>query len=151
MKLVQRSGPAARRAAVALMLLAVLLAGTGLYFMWVRPAFLPEDLRYTGLTPATTPEPLSRWLRIVFATWGGFMTGFGIVLAGIAGTLFTGRATTLHISVVAALAIAFGRFLYSNVILRSDFLWFIGLLAGLAAIASVLLLAARQPGGEEGP
>lgn len=30
----------------------VLLIGVGIYFLFVRPALLPEDIRYMNLTPA---------------------------------------------------------------------------------------------------
>ena len=42
--------------------------------------------------------------------------------------------------------IAFGRFLWSNLVLHSDFLWFIALLFLLALTAAIMLmLAARRP------
>jgi len=41
--------------------------------------------------------------------------------------------------------IAFGRFLWSNIVLRSDFLWFIALLFLLSLVAAVMLVVGRGP------
>lgn len=123
-----------------LAVLGVLTLGTGIYFMAVRPPLLPEDLRFTAVNPALLPPQFGAWLQIVFRTWGGFVTGFAIVLLGIAMQLLTGRNVWLRCGVALGLFVAFGRFLASNILLRSEYLWFIGLLFVLAAATAVLLL-----------
>jgi hypothetical protein len=127
-------------------LLGVSTLGTGLYFLFVRPAMLPEDFRFTGLGPELLPARMSEWLRIVFRTWGGFMVGFGVVLMGVAVYLVTARKVLLRWAVAAGLVVAFGRFLISNLALRSDYLVFIAILFGLAAItaAGLALWSGRE-------
>ena len=130
-----------RNAGFWLTALGVLTVGTGLYFMLLRPPMLPEDIRFTGIE---APSPgLLTWLSIVFPTWGGFMTGFGILLTGIGAFLFTGRRAWLRNATAVGVLVAFGRFLLSNLRLRSDFLWYISLLF-LVAVVTVVLLVVRR-------
>jgi len=117
-------------------LLGVSTLGTGLYFLFVRPAMLPEDFRFVELDPEQLPARMSEWLGIVFRTWGGFMVGFGVVLIGVAAYLVTARKVLLRLAVAAGLVVAFGRFLVSNLALRSDYVVFVAILFGLAAITS---------------
>lgn len=125
--------------------LGVLTLGTGLYFLLVRPSMLPEDFRFTGVNPSQLPARMSDWLGIVFRTWGGFTTGFGVVLIGVAVYLFTARKPVLMCATAAGLIIAFGRFLLSNIALRSDYLGFIAVLFCLAVITAVgLVVSCRR-------
>lgn len=71
-------------------ILGVLALGTGVYFLGIRPTLLPEDIRFTGMDGTTLPQPFIDWLGIVFRTWGGFITGFGIVIIGIGFATFAG-------------------------------------------------------------
>jgi hypothetical protein len=87
-----------------------------------------------------------RWLSLVFATWGAFIAAFGVVLFGVASALRTGGTRVLRRASALALMIAFGRFLWSNIVLRSDFLWFIALLFLLSLAAAVMLVV-----GDRGP
>ena len=55
-----------------LLICSVWLTGLGLYFMFFRPALLPEDLRYLGGTLAevyAAAPGLVPWLRRVFTSW----------------------------------------------------------------------------------
>jgi hypothetical protein len=69
---------------MALLALALLTVGVGVYMAFLRPPLLPEDLRALGVDIKALPPSLLRWLSIVFATWGAFITAFGILLLGIA-------------------------------------------------------------------
>ncbi len=129
-----------RFAACLLMTLGVLTLGTGLYFMAIRPALLPEDVRFTGVDPNLLPPQFLEWLRIVFRTWGGFITGFGILLLGISAYLLTGQNAFLRYGIAAGLLVAFGRFVASNILIRSEYLWFIAVLFGLAAVVALRFL-----------
>jgi hypothetical protein len=120
--------------------LGVLTLGTGLDFLLLRPAMLPEDLRFTGVNPAELPARMSEWLGIVFRTWGGFMAGFGVVLIGVAAFLFTARRALLHWATAIGVVVAFGRFLLSNLELRSDYLVFIAILFGLATVIAIKMI-----------
>lgn len=54
----------------------VLLIGVGLYFLFVRPSLLPEDIRFMKLTPAELQlvgDKLGSWLVHVFRVMGGYI------------------------------------------------------------------------------
>jgi hypothetical protein len=72
------------------------------------------------------------------------MAAFGAVLIGVAAYLVTARRVFLSWATAAAIVAAFGRFLISNLVLRSDYLAFIAILFGLAVItAAGLALSSR--------
>jgi hypothetical protein len=126
-----------------LLVLGLLTLGTAIYFLTLRPPMLPEDGRFTGIAPDAVPPRMADWLSIVFHTWGGFMAGFGILMLGVAGYMMTLRPAFLRWGTAVAIFVAFGRFLASNIALRSDFLPFIIALAVVGA-AAVLRLALRR-------
>lgn len=123
--------------------LGVLTFGTGIYFSFFRPPMLPEDMQFTGTNPSSLPPELLLWLGIVFRTWGGFMVGFGILLVTLGAHWLSTSPEWIRLGVPLALLIGFGRFLASNVILRSHFLWFVGSLFVLA-VASAWRIAAKH-------
>jgi len=125
--------------------LSLLTIAVGTYMSFLRPPLLPEDVRALGVDPNMLPPSLMRWLSLVFATWGAFIAAFGIVLLGVASALRTGGTRALRRASSLALMIAFGRFLWSNIVLRSDFLWFIALLFLLSLVAAVMLVVGRGP------
>jgi hypothetical protein len=120
--------------------LALLTIGVGLYVAFFRPPLLPEDLRALGVNAKSLPASLLAWLSVVFATWGAFIAAFGVLLLGIARTLSGARTDVLRWATAFAILIAFGRFLWSNLVLRSDFLGFIAPLCVLALATAVLLI-----------
>lgn len=128
-----------------LTILGVLALGTGVYFLGIRPTLLPEDIRFTGIDAATLPQPFLDWLGIVFRTWGGFITGFGIVIIGIGFATFAGDAKWLRYGTAAGILVAFGRFAYSNVVISGDYLIFIASMFVVALIAAALLLWKSGP------
>jgi hypothetical protein len=135
-----------RAAARLLLALGVLTLGTGSYFIFFRPAMLPEDVRLTGVDPSLLPSAMLDWLTLVFRTWGGFMLGFGTLMLSVSAYVLTTRATLLAWGVVLAVIVAFGGFLATNVILHSDYLWFIGVLFALALFTSLrILLTSTRP------
>ena len=121
------------------LVLGVLTLETGIYFLWLRPPLLSEDILFIGVAPDVLPPPLLDWLGIVFRTWGGFIAGFGALLMGIGTFMLTGRARWLYWATALGILAAFGRFFISNIVLRSDFLWFVAALFLLAVAAAVLL------------
>lgn len=143
-----RSGASTDRAVAGVVgALGVLTLGLGLHFLFVRPAMLPEDSRFTGVAPAELPARMSDWLRIVFRTWGGFLAGFGVVLVGVAAYLFTAPRVLLCWAAALGVFVAFGRFLFSNLTIRSDYLAFVAVLFGLAVVAAVgMIVSSRQRG-----
>lgn len=123
-----------------LTILGVLAFGTGIYFLGIRPTLLPEDIRFTGIDEATLPQAFLDWLGVVFRTWGGFITGFAIVIIGIGVSTFSGDAKWLRYGTAAGILVAFGRFAYSNVVISGDYLIFIASMFVVALIAAALLL-----------
>lgn len=128
---------------ILLLVLGLLTMGTAVFFLVLRPALLPEDIRHTGIDPGTLPPAFLEWLGTVFRTWGGFIAGFGVLLLGIGGFLLSGRARCLYWATAIGAVVAFGRFLFSNILLDSDFLWFISALFALAAANAISLLLRR--------
>ncbi|MBS4003802.1 MAG: hypothetical protein KGZ91_10545 [Afipia sp.] len=125
---------------ILIFVLGVLTLGTAVYFLALRPPLLPEDIRYSGIDIATLPPAFLVWLGVVFRSWGGFIAGFGIVLLGIGTFMLTGRTRWLSWATAAGVVVAFGRFVYGNLVLSSDFLWFIAVPFFLAVGAALSLL-----------
>ena len=128
-----------RRSGLLLTLLGALTIGTGLYFVLLRPAMLPEDLRFVGAN-GPIDAAMAEWLRVVFRTWGGFLVGFGLVLGAVGAFALTARWQWMRWGIAAGIALAFGQFLASNVELKSDFLWYVASVAGVAFLAAGNLL-----------
>jgi hypothetical protein len=114
-----------------------LTLGVGAYFLLIRPVMLPEDVRLTGVDPSLLPSAMVDWLRIVFRTLGGFVMGFGILMTSVAGYMLTARTAVLGWGAATAVVVAFSRFFVSNVSIRSDFLWFIGVLFAIAVLIAL--------------
>ena len=72
-----------------------ILIALGLYFVFLRPPLLPEDLRFMGISmtqlQASTPG-LPIWLRRVFWVLGGYMLVTGLLTIYLAVTVFRVRA-----------------------------------------------------------
>lgn len=130
----------AKAASMLSVLLGLLTIVTGLYFALLRPPMLPEDIVRTGISPDVLPTAFSQWLSIVFRTWGGFMVGFGVLLASVGMFLAKGNRLWLRGGIATAAIVAFGSFLASNVQIRSDFLWYVGLLFVVAVTLTLTLL-----------
>lgn len=100
--------------------------GLGLYFIFLRPALLPEDLRYMGVDAqalrATVPGMVA-WLGKVFTVMGGFMAGAGVLITYFGWTVLPRRPPGAAIAL--ALTGAFTLLLMSavNFALHSDFRW----------------------------
>lgn len=133
----------ARAASFLLLALGVLTFGTGIHFVFLRPAMLPEDLRFTGMELRLLTPEMAGWLQIVFRTWGGFMAGFGFLLSSVAGYFITSRTELLELGTSFAVLIAFGGFLASNLQIHSAYLWFVGALFTAALLVSLLFRLAR--------
>ena len=110
----------------------------GLYFVFVRPALLPEDARFIGRSMAQLQSDVRRlllWTRRVFWVLGGFMFASGVVTCYVAFTSFRARARG-STSVVALNGLtSMGAMTAVNVVIDSDFKWL------LLAFAVPLMLA----------
>jgi hypothetical protein len=110
----------------ALTLGGVILIGLGLYFIFVRPALLPEDPRFMGTTLEqirTSFPGLLDWLPRVFWVLGGYMFSTGLLTCYLARTSF--RSRTPGAAWVAALSgvASIGLMVVVNFIIESDFRW----------------------------
>ncbi len=103
-----------------------LLAGMGIYFIFLRPPLLPEDLRYIGssLSAIQNNIPgLSVWLQKVFWVMGFYIFSGGLLTIYVAQTSFRTRTKGAFIIVLIAGITSIGTMTTVNFILQSDFKW----------------------------
>src|SRR6266536_2134430 len=77
--------------AIVLAVAGVLLIGTGLYFILIRPPLLPEDTRFMAITAAQLDAIRPRmemWLTHVFRVMGGYVMATGVLAVTLAATSF---------------------------------------------------------------
>lgn len=104
----------------------VILIGLSLYFIFIRPALLPEDPRFMGTTLEAVQSGfpgLLQWLPRVFLVMGGYMVSAGVLTCYLARTSFRDR--TPGAAWVAALSglTSIGLMVVVNFIISSDFKW----------------------------
>ncbi|MBE4720066.1 hypothetical protein DAD99_18560 [Pseudarthrobacter sp. AB1] len=123
----------------------------GSAFVVLRPVvvLLPEDQRYTGMTPEelrSLHPALFHWMGLVFTSWGAFAIGLGIAIAGLAGFSYRGGDIWAERILFVTGVFTFGIFLSVNLLLGSDFGLFIAILliAYMAALARGRLSRARR-------
>jgi len=124
-----RVGPSeasGRLSSAALGLGGIILVGLGLYFIFIRPALLPEDPRFMGTTLEAVRSGfpgLLQWLPRVFLVMGGYMVSAGLLTCYLARTSFRDR--TPGAAWVAALSglSSIGLMVVVNFIINSDFKW----------------------------
>ena len=115
-----------RTASAALALGGVILMGMGLYFGFLRPPLLPEDLRYMGTSMVEIQSALpglGPWLARVFGVLGGYMFAAGLLTIYVAAAGFkTGRLGVAAVVLVSGLA-SIGWMAITNFMIDSDFKW----------------------------
>ena len=103
-----------------------ILIGLGLYFIFLRPPLLPEDLRYVGASLGqiqNTLPGLQVWLSRVFGVLGGYMIATGLLTFYISATSFrVGTPAAIVIVCVSGLA-SIGWMVITNFMIDSDFKW----------------------------
>lgn len=117
------------------------LVGLGLYFIFVRPALLPEDPRYIGLDLAAIRNSvpgLERWLGKVFTVMGGFMAGAGVLTLHLALAVLPRRLPGTAGAVALAGLATVGLMSAVNFVLASDFRWILIVPAVLWAVGAAL-------------
>ena len=102
------------------------LVALGLYFVFLRPALLPEDPRYIGSSiqaiRAAVPG-LERWLGHVFKVMGGFMVATGALTVLAAWRWLAKRERGTFAALAVAGAAGVGLMSATNFLLHSDFRW----------------------------
>ena len=102
------------------------LIGLGLYFIFLRPPLLPEDLRYmeTSIVDIQSSIPgLERWTNRVFTVMGGFMMGSGLltILAAMNASIVPEKRTWIFLMLAGLFTV--GTMSLTNFQLNSDFKW----------------------------
>ena len=103
-----------------------LLVAMGIYFIFVRPPLLPEDLRYmkTTLPVMHNSAPgLSAWLQKVFWVMGSYIFTTGLLIIFIALTSFRKRLPGAFGIVTLTGITSIGSMTVVNFIIGSDFKW----------------------------
>lgn len=102
------------------------LIGLGLYFAFLRPALLPEDLRYIGASvhdiQAAAPG-IAGWLHRVFTVMGGFIIGAGVLSIAVATSASRMRRNVVLSVLALAGLTTVGLMSLTNFQLNSDFKW----------------------------
>jgi hypothetical protein len=122
------------------------LIGLGLYFMFLRPTLLPEDLRYMGISASEIQSGipgLERWLHRVFTVMGGFMMSAGVLTIFVAMKAADGREKWTWIVLAFAGLFTVGTMSLTNFQLNSDFKWLLLIPSLLWAIGLVFLRMKR--------
>lgn len=125
----------------ALALAGLILAGMGLYFIFLRPSLLPEDLRYIGSTLQNVKEnipALLNWLQKVFWVMGGYIFTTGLLVIFIAMTSFRTRMNGAFIIITIVGLTSIGFMTIVNFIINSDFKWMLFAFTLPWAIALIL-------------
>ena len=123
--------------------------GLGLYFIFVRPALLPEDIRYiaadVNALQVVAPQ-LGNWLGKVFTVMGGFMAGAGVLIAYFAWMILPSRPRWATFVLVLVGTLTLLLMSAVNFALHSDFRWLLAA-SPVAWFAAVWAYAARGPQG----
>jgi hypothetical protein len=122
----------------------VWLVGLALYFIFLRPRLLPEDVRFMGATLAkvrTALPGLEPWLAHVFVVLGGFIAGAGVLTILVAIATLPRRPPAAPLAIALSGALTVGLMSATNFSLGSDFKWVLlaPAMAWLAALVSYLL------------
>lgn len=127
--------------ALVLMAAGVAVAGTGLYFILLRPPLLSEDIRYMNLSSAqlgVVGPRLEAWLGQVFQVFGGYILATGVLTITVAATSFRAHHRGAALGAAIGGATSIGLMAAVNFTIDSDFKWI--LLAIALAWASSLVL-----------
>lgn len=123
----------------------IVLVGIGGFFIARRPALLPEDARFIGLTTeeiSGAVPGLPNWLRHVFWVLGGYIATTGVLVLYVANTdLRSGSGAAVVVLAIAGMS-SLGWMTVVNFLLRSDFKWALLALDLVWAVGLFLAVAA---------
>jgi hypothetical protein len=135
-----------RPSAIVLAMAGIALLGIGLYFVFLRPPLLPEDLRYMRLTVGQTQafEPgLTAWLTQVFRVLGGYIIATGVLAISLAATSFRAHHWGAAVGIFLGGAASIGWMTAVNFAIASDFKWVL-LAIGLVWACSLVLFCVEK-------
>lgn len=98
----------------------------GIYFIFLRPPLLPEDLKYMGSSIAEIQNNLPRlsgWLQKVFWVMGGYILTTGLLSVYVAQTTFRTRAQGSLVMVLISTVTSISLMAVVNFMIGSDFKW----------------------------
>ena len=110
----------------ALLIQGLILVGMGSYFIFLRPALLPEDLTYMGANHFDITEAMpgiTGWLNKVFSVLGGYIIAAGLLIANIGLIEDQRRSTVSFVFLLLAGVSSIGLMTVINFIIDSDFKW----------------------------
>lgn len=132
--------------AIVLALAGLLLAGMGVYFIFLRSSLLSEDLIYMGSTLENVKMNLPgllNWLPKVFWVMGGYIFTSGLLTVFISFTAYRKR-TNCAFGIVALAGISsIGLMTMVNFMIDSDFKWLLFSFM-LLWVSSLVLYLLRQ-------
>ena len=126
------------------------LIALGLYFLFLRPALLPEDPVFIGssLEAIRTAIPgLERWLGHVFNVLGGFMIAVGAVTMFLAWRFLSMREPGTFATLLVAGAVSVALMSATNFMLHSNFRWLLLLPALLWLVGLLCYLGENNAHG----
>ena len=103
-----------------------LLVAMGIYFVFMRPPLLPEDLRYMQTTLSVVNNAasgLQTWLQKVFWVLGSFIFTTGLMTIFMALTAFRERTQGAFFIVAITGMSSIGFMTIVNFSINSDFKW----------------------------
>jgi hypothetical protein len=127
----------------------IALIAMGVYFAFIRPPLLPEDLRFIGFSSSQAGADIPRlpiWLSHVFQVMGGHIAGSGVLTITLALTSFREHQWTAAVGVLVAGAASIGWMVIVNFTLNSDFKWLLLAMSGLWACSLMLFWLERADG-----
>jgi hypothetical protein len=119
----------------------------GLYFIFLRPAFLPEDLRYMGIGLAELQAKvpgLNSWLDNVFTVMGGFMAGGGALIAYLGWVVLPLRLPGIALLLAISGSVSLGLMSAVNFSIQSDFRWVLVAPTAIWVVAIVVYIVERR-------
>ena len=123
----------------------LLIAGIGVFFIFLRPPLLIEDIRYMHLSAAelaTIGPHLKPWLTQVFRVLGGYVLATGLLTMALASTGFRARRPVAIAGAFLAGVASIGLMTTVNFAIDSNFKW------PLVGVAFVWLMSAVAFGTE---
>ena len=139
---------------ILLALAGITLVGAGLYFLLLRPALLPEDVRFMNLAPAelaAVRPRLEAWLAHVFRVMGGYVLATGVLTLTLAATSFRAHNRGAAIGALIGGAASIGWMAVVNFLINSDFKWVLFGMALLWAASVALFLLERAVSVPDNP
>jgi hypothetical protein len=119
----------------------------GIYFLFLRPTFLPEDLRYldNSLVELRAKVPgLESWLDHVFTVAGGFMAASGTLIVYVGWVVMPLRLRGIAPLLAIAGSLSLGLMSAVNFALQSDFRWILVAPPAIWAAALLVYIAERR-------